>query len=283
MQNPSGIALTSALRNLGPVVAGQTASLSVRVDSTANKSTGTFGASGAAAELVEVVRLAVSVVQKYADAKTSAAEAQEKAESAKVFGIIAAVVLVVVAVVIAAFTFGAGAALVAAAVVAAAAIIGAAAAVANAAAAVNHPLAQNLLALLAKALTAVKLFERESAFDAEAARRRALAKIMEALRSLEALAPPVNKLTGPCLADPGAALSSAQQANKALENVIACLRRRNNSEWLIAIAELERLKAMVAQALAKTRLKTGPTIPMTPSAPGPVPIPYPNTTSTTRR
>ncbi len=51
-------------------------------------------------------------------------EASEKNESTKVFGIIATVVMVVAACVIAAFTFGAGAALVALAVIAAAAIIG---------------------------------------------------------------------------------------------------------------------------------------------------------------
>jgi hypothetical protein len=277
MQNPS-VALTSALRNIGPVVAGQTASLIVRGDNTANKSAGTSG--GAAAELVEVVRLAASVVQKYADAKGSAADAQEKAESAKVMGIITAVVLVVVAVVIAAFTFGAAGTLVALAVIAAAAIIGAATAVANAAVAVNHPLASNLLALLAKASAALQTFERESALDVEAARRRALRAIMEALRSLEELAPPVRNLTGPCLADPGTTLSSGQKANQALENMIGCLRRRGNSEWLSAIAELERLKIIVAQALAQTtKTKQGsfPGVSRTPMPGGPVPIPYPNT------
>lgn len=288
MQNPAvAIALTSALRNVGQEVASKTTSLVVRVDSTAKESAGASGKSGAGKELADVARLAASVIQKFA----SQATAEEKSGSAKVMAIIAAVVLVVVACVIAAFTFGAAGALVSLAVIAAAAIIGSAAAAAKAAGAVNHPLAPALLALLAKASAAVQAFERERAADAAAARRRALREIMQALRSLEALAPPVRELVGPCQADPEATFSSGQQANQALGNVIACLRRRGfggNSEGLSAIAALESLQIVAAQALSSakpTRLKQGPfpDVSRTPTPGGPVPIPYPNTANTKTR
>jgi hypothetical protein len=136
-------------------------------------------------------------------------------------------------------------------------------AAASNAAAVNHVYAA-LLAVLTKASAALQAFDRERALDAAAARRRALREIMQALRSLEALAPPVRRLQGPCEADPEATLASGQQANQALGNVTAGLRRRglgSNSEWQPAIAALENFRAVVDQALTSatpTRAKTGP-------------------------
>jgi uncharacterized membrane protein YgcG len=227
----------------------------------------TLASAAAARELSAIIERASEIVERLVAHEERASnqaaagrekEAAEHQKSAKVLGVIAAVVIVVVACVLAAFTFGAGAALVALAVIAASAIIGAALAAARGAATfVNSPLAAQLAVLLENVQTGLRGFQADVDRDPDGARTRAFQALLAALRGLEQLAPQTDRLTGPCLGDPPATYAALEQLSGSLLRLAGALRALfATAEGGAVATALESLRQAVMRALQNLRPMT---------------------------
>jgi len=158
---------------------------------------------GLRSEITQVGQLLESSIREALNqAAAASSKAGEKNESAKVLSVIAAIVLVVVACVIAAFTFGAGGALIGLAVIAAAAIIGGAVSAAGQVTGKGKIVADQLTALLQLCVARLRNLESAPAADKSRVRKLALTEIASALGGLKASLSSLSQISGECGADP---------------------------------------------------------------------------------